>query len=317
MNKNGTILVAGGTGLIGSACIRYLKKIDYANLLFPTRQEVDYLNYNDFLDYCLDNNVNSMVFAAGKVGGILDNKSNQIDYLLTNTLLGINALRVSLNANLQKVILFGSSCMYPTGASQPFREEDLLTGIMEQTSIGYAISKLVLTQGATLANHTNAHKTTFIPVIPNSCYGPNDNFNPKTSHVLSSLVSKIYTAKEENQKKVILFGTGTPKREFVHSDDVADAVFFLMNNIDTKPSTSINIGSGYEVDILNLAKMICNVIDYNGTIEFDKSKPDGAKRKILDISKINKLGWSPKINLHLGIKHTVDWYINNKDNLNG
>ena len=255
MLKANVILVAGGTGLIGSACINRLRSLGYNKILAPLKKEVDYLNFEIFSEYCMNNSVTHMIFAAGKVGGILDNNNNQVNYLINNSILAINAIKVSIDCNLKKVVLFGSSCMYPIDAMQPFRENDILTGPMEKTSLGYALSKLLLTQGACLANKANNYDTFFIPVIPNSCYGPNDNFDPKTSHVLSALVGKIIKAKENNDEYVTLFGTGAPHREFIYSNDVADAVIFLMENLNEKPNTSINIGSGEEISILNLAKI--------------------------------------------------------------
>jgi len=307
------ILIAGGTGLIGSACVRQLRAQGFNNILFPLKKEVDYLNYNVFFDYCITNKVKHMIFAAGKVGGIIDNEKNQIDYLLTNTMLGVNALKVSLNAELKKVVLFGSSCMYPLNALQPYCEKDLLSGTLEKTSMGYAVAKLVAMQGANLMNNNSSIKTSFIPVIPNSTFGPFDNFDLNTSHVLSAIVRKIHVAKKNNISNLEFYGTGFPKREFIYSDDVADAVIFLLKNNNNKFLSPINIGSGNEVTIKKLSEIISNIIGYNGIIKFDDTKPDGAKRKMLDSSIINKMGWKAQIPLLKGIARTYEWFLENME----
>lgn len=304
----GNILIAGANGLIGSAILRYLISHNYKNLFYPNKKELDYLNLENFLNYCVSKKINHMFFAAGKVGGILDNKNNQSKYLLDNTQLGLNALKVSKEVNLEKVVLFGSSCMYPINATQPYRENDLLSGVLEETSLGYAISKLVLTQGANLINNENSSKTFFLTVIPNSTYGPNDNFDPNSSHVLSALINKIHNAKLYNKKYVNLFGTGKAMREFVYSDDVADAIFFLLKNLKEKPKSAINIGTSVEITIKNLAIEIAKIIGYTGKINFNINNLDGAPRKILDSSFLTSLGWVPKVTLNSGLVKTIDWY---------
>lgn len=311
----GNLLIAGSKGLIGSAIIRYLENYKCKKFFCPTRQELDLLNKEDFLKYCFFNDIRHMIFAAGKVGGILDNKNNQVNYLFNNTQLALNALQVSIEANLEKVVLFGSSCMYPSNATQPYKEKDLLSGPIEKTSMGYAISKILLTQSAGLINENVSSNPFFITVIPNSTYGPNDNFDPDSSHVLAALINKIYNAKLRNLKKISLFGTGKPLREFIHSDDVANAVFFLLNNVKNKPTFPINIGTSEEITIKNLAIEVSKILNYTGDINFDLNTLDGAKRKILDNSTVKSMGWSHKINLKTGLIDTIDWYIN-KEKLN-
>jgi len=306
------ILIAGGTGLIGSACIKRLKERGFENILYPLKKELDYSDYENFLDYCLSNKIKYMIFAAGKVGGIVDNKKNQIDYLFNNTILGINALKVALNAELKKVVLFGSSCMYPLNAKQPYVEKDLLTGSLEKTSLGYAVAKLVAMQGAYLINTNSLVKTTLIPIIPNSTFGPNDNFNPDTSHVLSAIIRKVDDAKRNKTSILKLLGTGLPKREFVYSEDVADAIIFLLKNIEGIINYPINIGSGNELTIKDLSKIISKIIGYEGKIVFDAKTPDGAMRKMLDSSVINKMGWNSKTSLLDGITKTYAWYTKNR-----
>ena len=308
-----SILIVGGRGLIGSACVSKLNLLGYKNILAPSKSELNCLNFESFSNFCKNNKVRNMIFAAGKVGGILDNNNNQINYMLENSFLALNAIKVSLDCNLNKVVLFGSSCMYPVNANQPFNENDILNGQLEKTSFGYALSKILLTEGACLSNKTMNEDTFFIPVIPNSCYGPNDNFDPKTSHVLSALIGKIINAKDNNKNFITLFGTGAPRREFIYSKDVADAVVFLMNNMKDKPISSINIGSGDEISILNLARKISELVGYKGELKFDTKIPDGINRKILDDTKLRNLGWKSSYNLEQGLRETIDWYNNNKD----
>ncbi len=315
MNNNfsieDNILIAGASGLIGSAVLRHFKLNRYKNLFHPTKNELNYLNKDQFFEYCVKNKIKHLIFAAGKVGGILDNKNNQTSYLFDNTELALNALKVSIEADLKIVVLFGSSCMYPIKSPQPYKEKDLLTGKIEKTSMGYAISKILLTQGANVINETGRHYPFFISVIPNSTYGPNDNFDDKTSHVLGALINKIYTAKVNNDPEISLFGTGKSLREFVYSDDVADAIFFLITNLKEKPKTAINIGTSEEISIKNLALEIAKIVGYNGKINFNINKLDGAPRKILDITQMKTLGWSPKVYLKDGLVNTIDWYVNN------
>jgi len=317
MNKNnilnGNLLVAGGTGLIGSSILRCLSSNKIENVFSPTRQELNLLKYNDFLNYCIQNNIKHMIFAAGKVGGILDNKNNQVNYFLNNTELGLNALKISIEAKLDKVVLFGSSCMYPLDAQQPYKEEDLLKGSIEKTSMGYAISKLVLTQGANLINEDASYKPFFITVIPNSTYGPNDNFNLDTAHVMSALIKKISNAKNQKTPKIKLLGSGLPLREFVYSDDVANAIILLLSNELNQTDNIFNVGSSEEISIKELSKKISKIIGFKGIIEFDKSQPDGAMRKYLDSSKIKSIGWKPTNLLNEGIEKTYGWYIKNND----
>lgn len=305
-NKN--LLVAGASGLIGSAIVRHLEINKYKNIFCPSRQELDLLNKEQFLQFCINKNIKHMIFAAGKVGGILDNKNNQISYLLKNTKLGLNALEVSIESKLEKVVLFGSSCMYPIDALQPYKEKDLLSGKIEKTSIGYAISKMLLTQGANLINQDQSLTPFFISVIPNSTYGPNDNFDPDSSHVLAALIKKIYDANLSDSKNIDLFGTGTPLREFIYADDVADAIFFLLKTLKEKPKSAINIGTSVEITIKDLAFEIAKIIGYNGKINFNLNKLDGAPRKLLDSSFLKKLGWTPKVELNSGLIKTIDWY---------
>ena len=310
--KKVNLLIAGSDGLIGSACLRLSKTKKY-KVFSPSKRELNYLNLDDFINYCKSNLIDNIIYAVGKVGGILDNSLNQSNYLLYNTELALNLFKVVKETKLKKIITFGSSCMYPLDAAQPFNEDSLFSGSLEKTSIGYAMSKLLLSQGGIFLNQENID-CKFISVIPNSCYGPKDDFNTNTAHVLSSLIVKFHRAKVENKENVFLFGTGKALREFIYSDDVADAVFFLMENISDKRNIPINIGTGIEISILDLAKKIKKIIGFKGEIKFDKKKPDGALRKILDSSYLNRLGWKYSYTIDKAINLTYKWYLKNYEN---
>ena len=276
-------------------------------------QSLIILILNDFINYCKHNSIDQIIYAVGKVGGILDNSQNQSNYLLYNTELALNLFKVAKETNLKKIITFGSSCMYPINAVQPFKENSLFSGVVEKTSIGYAMSKLILSQGGFLFNEENEN-CKFISVIPNSCFGPKDDFNPKTAHVLSSLIAKFHEAKTEQLENVSLFGTGIAKREFIYSDDVADAVFFLMENISDNRNLPINIGTGVEISILDLAKKIKKLSVLKEKLNLIKENQMELLRKILDSSYLNGLGWKYKYTIDEAINLTYNWYLENHDN---
>lgn len=313
MQKKINLLIAGSNGLIGSACVRLSKEKKNYKIFSPTKNELDFLNLSDFVNYCKFNEIECIIYAVGKVGGILDNSLNQGNYLLYNTELALNLFKVVKQTNLKKIITFGSSCMYPLNASQPFKESSLFSGKVEKTSLGYALSKLILSQGGLLLNEEK-DACKFISVIPNSCYGPNDDFDPNTAHVLSSLLVKFHKAKINKTKSVSLFGTGVAKREFIYSDDVAHAVFFLLENLKENINLPINIGTGIEMSILDLAQKIKKIVGFDGEIDFDKDKPDGALRKILDSSYLNGLGWKYSYTVDDAINLTYKWYLENYEN---
>ena len=314
MIKNvGNVLIAGSKGLIGSACFKKMQDYGYNNLFYPSKEELNYLEYEAFLNFSIKHKINTIIYAVGKVGGILDNNSNQSNYLLYNSELALNLFKVVQNSDVTESIVFGSSCMYPVNADQPYNEKSIFTGPIEKTSEGYAISKLLLARGSNLLNLSNNNKCCFKIMIPNSTYGPNDNFNIETAHVMSALIKKISDAKNQKIPKIKLLGSGLPLREFVYSDDVANAIIMLLNNELNQTEQIFNIGSSEEISIKQLSKKISKIIGFEGIIEFDKSKPDGALRKYLDSSKINRIGWKPKILLNEGIKKTYEWYLKNYD----
>ena len=310
MEKQSTIFIAGGTGLIGQACIRQFRKKGYDSILAPSRQEIDLTDYKSVTAYFDNNRIDVVVVAAGKVGGILENKNNPFDFLKTNLLIQLNVSAAAQNSGCQKVVLFGSSCMYPKECRQPMHESDLFTGKMEPTSMAYAVSKIAgLQLGFSFNRQFGLDK--FLCVIPNSAYGPGDNFNPESGHVLPALLHRFHQAKRNADDHVMLWGSGTPRREFVYSDDIADAIIFLLENRVQTVDEPINIGTGVDFSIKELAQTIKTKIGYKGEILWDKSKPDGALQKLLDSSKLQKMGWRANTELKYGIEKTYDWYLEN------
>jgi len=311
MKKDSKILIAGATGLIGSAHKRRLEKDGYENLISISRSNLDLTNQKDVNSFFLEHKFDYVILAAGKVAGIIENKTYPADFIYNNLSIQLNTFEASKKTNVKKVIFFASSCMYPKLAPQPMTEELLLSGKPEKTSISYALAKLAGLYSC-LAYNTQMKKQVFIPLIPNSAYGPNDNFNPDTAHVLSSLIARFFDAKKNNLNSVTLWGSGEIKREFIHVDDITEASIKLINmrELDKLP---INIGTGTDVKIKELAKIIADEVGFKGTIYWDLDKPDGAKQKLLDSTKIKNYGWIPKISLADGIKSTVNWYMQNYD----
>ena len=311
MNKKSKILIAGSTGLIGSAHKRRFEKDGYENLISISRCDLDLTNQMDVNCFFLEQKFDYVILAAGKVAGIIENKKYPADFIYNNLAIQLNTFEASKKTNVKKVIFFASSCMYPKLAPQPMSEDLLLSGKPEMTSISYALAKLAGLYSC-LAYNTQMKRQIFIPLIPNSAYGPNDNFNPETAHVLSSLIARFANAKKNNLKSVTLWGSGEIKREFIHVDDIAEASIKLLNmsKLDKIP---INIGTGIDIKINELAKIISDEIGFKGTISWDLDKPDGAKQKLLDSNKIKSYGWVPDISLTEGIKSTVNWYMQNYD----
>ncbi len=311
MNNTMSIYVAGHRGLIGSAICRRLKREGYNHLLIRTRAEID-LTHREPVDAFFDAHAPKIVIlSAGRVGGIIENRNHPADFIVENLDIQRNVLCAAHRSKAEKVIFFGSSCMYPRDCSQPMAEEQLLSGKLEETSIAYAISKLAGVHVCLSYNRQYGIRR-FIPIIPNNVYGPNDDFNLASSHVLSALIKKIHEAKEKRERKVVLWGTGNPRREFIHADDVADACLFLLRQDISQIELPINIGVGQDYSIRELAEMVMKVVGFNGNTEWDTGKPDGAPRKLLDSSRIRSLGWRPKITLEEGIYSTYEWFLNNR-----
>lgn len=310
MNKTDKIYVAGHTGLIGSAVIRRLQNEGYANLLMASHADLE-LTDAKAVDVFFEQHVpDYVVMAAGRVGGIIENKTYPADFMNTNLGIQLNVLKAAHRFGVRKLILFASSCMYPRECPQPMAETTLLSGHPEPTSLAYAISKLAGMQMC-LAYNQQYGEQRFIPVIPNSAFGPNDNFDPKSGHVLSSLIRRFHEACELGATSITLWGSGTPRREFIHSDDIADACIALLTGDTSTLEFPLNLGTGKDVSIRELAEIIAKVIGYSGAIEWDVSKPDGAPRKLLDSSRLSAFGWRPVVDFEEGLKDTYQWYLNN------
>lgn len=307
MTENSRVFVAGSSGLIGSACVRSLGQRGYRHVQSPPRSELDLFSMEQVRRFFQKHRPEFVVMAAGRVGGIVENSTRGFDLMRDNLLIQQNLILACIESDVQKSVFFGSSCMYPRVSPQPMKEDDLLTGKPEETSLPYAMSKLSgLHMG--LAFNKQFGKTLFLPVIPNSTYGPFDDFDPKTSHVLSALLARFHEARRTGQEEIVLWGSGAPRREFIASEDVASAVLFLLEK-DPDIALPVNIGSGVDYSIRELAETIRNVTGFRGRIQWDTSKPDGTPQKLLDSSRINQIGWIPKTNLEEGIRKTYDWYL--------
>ncbi len=311
MNTNDIILVLGSSGLIGSACIRRLVAQGYERILSPTRNELDLTQASSVARYFSNNKVDVVILAAGTVGGIADNINRPFDYISENLQICLN---VCVNANLyalKKIVLMGSSCMYPLHTTQPMPVSALFSGDLEPTSLPYAFSKLAsINFGLSFNKQFNSSR--YLAIIPNSTYGPGDNFDVKSGHVLSSLLHKFHVAKDRRMPVIKLWGTGTPRREFIYSEDVADAIIFMLENGIETQDEPINIGVGYDISIADLADIISDVVGFKGNISWDNTKPDGASRKLLDSAPIKSLGWRNKFDLKRGIRRTYDSYLENQ-----
>ena len=309
VDKNAIIFVAGQSGLIGSAMVRKLEYAGYSQFIAPPRRELnlrDALQVSNFFDEVRPEYV---VLAAGRVGGIVENQEHPADFIQENLAMQLNVLNSACRCGVRKLILYGSSCMYPRDCRQPMAEEILLTGRPEATSLPYAIAKLAGTYMCLAYNKQYGEKR-FLPVIPNSAYGPNDNFDPNSGHVLSALMARFHAAKEANLDSVTLWGSGLPRREFVHADDIADACLHLLEEDVSALEFPVNIGVGYDISIKDLAEELADVVGYKGRLEWDRSKPDGAPRKLLDSARLEAFGWKPKVKLSDGLLSTYKWYRN-------
>lgn len=298
MNKTDKIYVAGHRGMVGSALVRKLKKEGFDNLILRTSAELDLRN-QQAVQVFMDQEKPDYVFvAAAKVGGIMANNTYRADFIYDNIMMQSNIIHESWVNGVKKLMFLGSSCIYPKLAPQPLKEDYLLTGLLEETNEPYAIAKIA---GIKMCDAYRAqYGCNFISVMPTNLYGPNDNYSLETSHVLPALIRKFHEAKLKNEPAVVMWGTGTPKREFLHADDLANACFFLMQTYN-EPGL-VNVGVGHDIAIKDLALLIKNVVGYNGNIEHDLSKPDGTPRKLMDVQKLHSLGWKATIDLQEGIE---------------
>ena len=297
MDKNSKIYVAGHRGLVGSAILRALENQGFTNLVTRTSQELDLRNYQDTADFFAKEKLEYVFLAAAKVGGIQANNTYRAEFLYENLMIQNNVIHQAYVNNVKKLLFLGSSCIYPKMAPQPLKEDSLLTGTLEPTNEPYAIAKIA---GIKMCDaYRSQYNSNFISAMPTNMYGPNDNYDLNNSHVLPALLRKFHEAKEQNHPEVVVWGTGTPLREFLHSDDLADACIFLMQNYDD--FGHVNVGIGEDISIKDLALLVKQIVGYEGQIVWDTSKPDGTPRKLMDVSKINNMGWKAKIGLEEGI----------------
>ena len=302
-----TILVAGGTGLAGSAIVRELERVN-KKVISISSKDVNLLDRAKTFTYIKDLKPNVIIDAAAKVGGVGSNNAYPVEFLSQNLQIQSNLMDAAHEAKVEKFVFLGSSCVYPRNCPQPIKEDYLLTGELEQTNSAYAIAKIAGIE--LIKSYRKEYGYSWISVMPTNLYGPNDNFDLENGHVLPVLIRKLIEAKGNNSSEVVLWGSGTPLREFLHVDDLAKAVLVCLEKYDD--SQQINIGSGDEISIKDLGQKIANLTGFTGKVVWDSNRPDGTPRKVLDSTKINKLGWKPAITLDQGIATTVEWYQENK-----
>jgi GDP-L-fucose synthase len=298
------IYVAGHRGLVGSAIVRQIEEQGLHSWFGRSRSELDLLDRDSVFEFLAKEKPDAVVIAAAKVGGIYANSTHPVEFLSHNLQIETNLMDAAHEANIERLLFLGSSCVYPKLAKQPIKEEYLLTGELEKTNEAYAISKISGLKLVQAYRQQYAHK--WISAMPTNIYGPGDNFDLETSHVLPALVRKFHDAKTRSEETVLLWGSGEPRREFLHSDDLGRACLFLMENYDE--DLAINVGVGEDQSIKTLAELVQEVVGFTGSIQWDTSKPDGTPRKLLDVSRINKLGWQSTIDLRSGITETYKWY---------
>ncbi len=317
MQKDSRIFVAGHRGLVGSAIVSELKAKGYDNLLLMSHNQLDLSDYVALENFFKTYSPEYVFLAAAKVGGIMANNIYRADFIYQNLMIQNHAIHLSYQYGVKKLLFLGSSCIYPKNAKQPITEDELLKGVLEYTNEPYAIAKIA---GLKMCESYNLqYNTNFLSVMPTNLYGENDNFDLQNSHVLPALIAKFHKAKKEGLESVEIWGSGCPRREFLHSSDMAKACIYVMENIDFEHikgegeirNTHINIGYGSDVSIAELAEIVCDIVGYKGKIYFDTTKPDGTFQKLMDSSKIFSLGWRPTITLKDGIKQTYEWYITN------
>ena len=307
MQKSEKIFVAGHRGMVGSALIRGLETAGFNKLLKRDRSELDLGDSEVVTKFFCNEKPEVVIFAAAKVGGIKANNEQPMEFLLENLRVQNNVIAAAHESGVRKLLFLGSSCIYPKLAPQPIPESALLSGPLEATNEAYAIAKIA---GVKLCQaFSREYGANFISAMPTNLYGPNDNFDLETSHVLAALLRKAYEAKKSSARELVVWGTGTPRREFLHVDDCASACLFLLEKYDSPEI--INVGCGEDISIHELAELICDVVGFDGELSWDKTKPDGTPRKLLDLSKLRGLGWTPTIPLRDGIAKTYEWFLKN------
>jgi GDP-L-fucose synthase len=305
MKPSDSVFVAGHRGMVGSALVRLLRQRGFTNLLLRTRAELDLCDANAVRAFYAKEKPAYVIVAAAKVGGIWANATRPVEFLSENLRIELNLIDGAFEAGVAKLLFLGSSCIYPKLAPQPISEDALLTGSLEPTNEPYALAKIC---GVRLCQaYAKQHGAHFISAMPTNLYGPEDNFDPETSHVLPGMIGKFHRAKLKGEPSLTLWGTGSPYREFLHVDDLAEACLFLMENYESPEL--INLGCGHDLRIRELAEMIREVVGYTGTINWDATRPDGTPRKLLDIAKVSQLGWRPKIELEDGLRSTYAWWL--------
>jgi GDP-L-fucose synthase len=310
MNAPKKVLILGGSGLVGSSVVRGLSRSTKYNVLAPTSSALNLLERDKVFDFLKLQNPDVIIDAAGRVGGIAENSKFPHDFISLNLQMQVNLLDASLENNVERFLFLGSSCIYPKYAVQPITEKSLLSGYLEESNKAYAVAKIAgITQIQAIRKQFGKN---YISIMPTNLYGPFDNFSAESSHVLPGLIGKFTSAIKSSNPRIRLWGSGSPQREFLHVDDLANAIEILIDSYDD--DEPINIGSGSEISIRDLAEKIACLVGYEGETEWDSNMPDGTPRKILNSEKIRSLGWTPKIDLEDGLQTTIDWYKKNYDN---
>ncbi len=305
LQKNGKFFVAGHRGLVGSAICRALKRAGYTNICTRSHSELDLIEQKAVREFFAEEKPDYVILAAAKVGGIYANATYPAQFIYENLQIQNNVIHSAWQNNVKKFLFLGSSCIYPKLCPQPIKEEYLLTGPLEPTNDAYALAKI---SGIKMCQaYRKQYGFDAISAMPTNLYGPNDNYHPENSHVIPAMIRRFHEAKVKHLSQVTIWGTGTPLREFLHADDMADACIFLLENYSD--FLHINVGSQQEISIIELAKMVANIVGYKGAILTDPSKPDGTPRKLMDSSKLFSMGWKPKINIVLGLKNTYNLFL--------
>lgn len=308
MEKNGKIYVAGHRGMVGSAIVRELEKQGYTNIVTRTSKELDLRRQEEVEKFFQEEKPDYVFLAAAKVGGIMANSKHPADFMYDNMILEMNVIKAAYENKVKKLMFLGSSCIYPRMAPQPMPESCLLTSALEQTNEAYALAKI---SGLKYCEYLNKqYGTDYISVMPTNLYGPNDNYHPEHSHVLPALIRRFHEAKENGLEEVVIWGTGTPLREFLYVDDLAEACVYLMNHYSG--DETVNLGTGKEVTIKELAETVKEIVGFEGTLTFDTTKPDGTPRKLLDVSKLESLGWKYHTELKEGIRLAYEDFLNSE-----
>jgi len=318
VNKNSKIYIAGHRGLVGSAIMRQLEARGFSNLITCTHKKLDLTNQAAVQQFFAEQKPDYVILAAAKVGGIHANNTYPADFIYKNMMIEANVIDAAYQNNVTRLLFLGSTCIYPKAVAQPMREDSLLTDVLEPTNEPYAIAKIA---GIKLCESYNRqYSTDFRSVMPTNLYGINDNFHPENSHVIPALMRRFHEAKLNNDKEVVVWGSGTPMREFLYVDDMAEASLFVLEldeatyQANTKPMLShINVGTGKDVTIREMAETIKSVVGFKGELKFDTSKPDGPKRKLIDVTRLTNMGWTYDVELEEGLKKTYGWYLKTND----